>query len=811
MLPYLRPDFGTLVDLQDTSFSKDLIGRYVCSSIDEVLAAGGRPFDVVVIGAGMFGAYAAEKIYRHGAEQNLRVLVLDAGSYLFSTHVQNLPHIGLNPPDTARVTQNTEDPGTRNGVWGLPWHSNEPFTGLAYCAGGRSVFWGGWSPRLLPNDLARWPKAARDHLNSTYPDVESEIGVVPTADYLSGTLNAKLAAALTKIATTKQQISANATVDDVADAPLAVQASQPGSGLFSFDKYSSVPILLESIRDDINLRWTLNDDSRRRLFLVPRTHVIRLGHTGGHVDRIDLASNGQPVSLYAGQQLSVDAQVVIANGTIESTRLALESFPLQRGSYNMGANFMAHLRTNLTVRVKRTALGLGVATKLQQGGAIVRGEIKNQDGSKRRYHMQVLASEEKGSNPEATMWTMVPDIDLFRNLLANEDPDWVTIVFRGLGEMDGDQLAGPGSPNSFITLTGSDQSQADEFGARRAWVDYTPTTADFDAWRVLAQTGVDLAANLAAKGDVQYLYGGQWNNDPPTDPYNATKDKLGNTHHEAGTLWMGDDPAKSITNTDGKFHHLSNGYVAGPALFPTIGSANPSLTGLTIARKTAAAVVQALEPSAVPDFRPLYMGSLVDWQMAGFGGFMQVFDILESTDGPGLLWYTRQAFSDFVLQLDWQYANRTDNSGIFIRFPSLDSSDPKTNVDRAINGGYEIQIDPRGYNSEKNVENDPLRSTGAIYNIQAPTKLNVARGPWQWNTYVIEAIGPRIRVTLNGELINDFTDPNPRSGRGHIGLQNHHRGSKVQFRNIQIKSVLGLPATTTPAVSHPQRREKHAP
>ena len=83
MLPYLRPDLATSVDLQDTSFSKDVVGRYVCSTIDEVLSAGGRPFDVVIIGAGMFGAYVAEKLYRHGADQNLRILVLDAGSYLF--------------------------------------------------------------------------------------------------------------------------------------------------------------------------------------------------------------------------------------------------------------------------------------------------------------------------------------------------------------------------------------------------------------------------------------------------------------------------------------------------------------------------------------------------------------------------------------------------------------------------------------------------------------------------------------------------------------------------------------------------------
>jgi hypothetical protein len=38
--------------------------------------------------------------------------------------------------------------------------------------------------------------------------------------------------------------------------------------------------------------------------------------------------------------------------------------------------------------------------------------------------------------------------------------------------------------------------------------------------------------------------------------------------------------------------------------------------------------------------------------------------------------------------------------------------------------------------------------------------------------------------------VNDYTDPNPRSLHGHIALQNHHDGSKVQFRNIRIQSIL---------------------
>jgi hypothetical protein len=82
MLPRLNPDPGFLVDVQQTAFSHDMLGRWVCSTWPEVSGNGGDPFDVVVIGAGMYGGYIADKIYRHGEDIGLRVLVLDAGAFL---------------------------------------------------------------------------------------------------------------------------------------------------------------------------------------------------------------------------------------------------------------------------------------------------------------------------------------------------------------------------------------------------------------------------------------------------------------------------------------------------------------------------------------------------------------------------------------------------------------------------------------------------------------------------------------------------------------------------------------------------------
>jgi choline dehydrogenase-like flavoprotein len=88
---------------------------------------------------------------------------------------------------------------------------------------------------------------------------------------------------------------------------------------------------------------------------------------------------------------------------------------------------------------------------------------------------------------------------------------------------------------------------------------------------------------------IQYFYDGAWQ----TQPFPLTRSfpewhrGLGTTYHESGTLWMGMDPATSVTDPLGRFHHVSNAYCCDQAIFPTVGSVNPVLTGLTLAHRLA--------------------------------------------------------------------------------------------------------------------------------------------------------------------------------------------------------------------------------
>ena len=83
-------------------------------------------------------------------------------------------------------------------------------------------------------------------------------------------------------------------------------------------------------------------------------HRLNLNAAGDAVISLDVSVAGvrRPFAI------SRNAAVIIADGTIEGTRLALESLGVgstQFGSPRVG-NLMAHLRSNITVRIKRAAL-----------------------------------------------------------------------------------------------------------------------------------------------------------------------------------------------------------------------------------------------------------------------------------------------------------------------------------------------------------------------------------------------------------------------------------------------------------------------
>jgi len=148
----------------------------------------------------------------------------------------------------------------------------------------------------------------------------------------------------------------------------------------------------------------------------------------------------------------------------------------------------------------------------------------------------------------------------------------------------------------------------------------------------------------------------------------------------------------------------------------------------------------------------------------------------------------QQQFSDFVLTVQWRSINSFDNSGVFIRFPALGNSDPANDWRPAADQGYEIQIDDRGFDPNTNSTGSASHMTGAVYQLAPATILN-SRPLGDWNDYEITAVGADIKVNLNGKIVSHLVGNAGRPLKGHISLQNHHPGSRVQFRNLFVKAA----------------------
>ena len=160
-------------DVQRTTFALDVLGRFVCNTYDEAVT--NPAFDVVVIGSGMYGSYARPRLQRERREGRAAAGPRARGRAVPGARArtehrrprarQPVP-AGDRPfwPDAARP---------RNLVWGMGWRGNIGFPGTAYCVGGKSIYWGGWCPRLRKRGPRAMARGGTDYLRGR-PAVERQ-------------------------------------------------------------------------------------------------------------------------------------------------------------------------------------------------------------------------------------------------------------------------------------------------------------------------------------------------------------------------------------------------------------------------------------------------------------------------------------------------------------------------------------------------------------------------------------------------------------------------------------------------------------
>ncbi|MEL6459155.1 MAG: family 16 glycoside hydrolase [Cyanobacteria bacterium J06621_15] len=838
---------------QRTTFALDGISRFVCNTWDEIQAAQqGGQFDVVVVGSGMYGAYCATKIFEFTQNSAVkpRILVLEAGPFLISEHFQNLTRIGglfnatLEPivdSDLAKIDE--------------PNYINQgKFNQHHRCVGGKSIFWGGWTPRLTDTDLDKWPQDVKEYLNQPdgYEFVEKEIGAVPTADFMNGDL-------LGILKNKAQEVSAaNGNQWKIEDAPIAVLGQSPGSGLFSMDKFSSLPLLLDNIRQDTE---ESGSDNNRRLFLVPNAEVLKLETQDSIVNQVVVALKNpfaeNPKDTTQAQVvrlgLKPSAVVILAGNTINSTRIALNSFPrpktLAPNSELMGRNLMAHVRGNFVWKVKRDLLGVPNQLKeqLQTAALNIRGTTDTDKGVG-QFHFQFYAAPNMNTNafpgaannPEEFLYRMVPNFEELQDIIdaqtSGSMENRIVIGIRTCGEMFGDKQAdieNANSPTSWMNTNpfggiGDDvyRENGQDLRIPKAFVRFVETPADKKVREDQSVSAFNFIDKLAGQ-PADSSKNTNKNNDPNVaiehfsgKDNNPDEDGIGTTYHECGTLWMGTEYDKSVTDVNGRFHHVYNAYCVDQALFTTSGSANPVPTGLALARKVARSIVERYQSSNITDesgFQNLYKGNFAadGWKYTdsvvnsqprfldiNIPGNQPILEAgKQNSDALGILWYSSRTYSDFILKLEWKAFDWKANSGIFLRIPEPS----ETLNDSFYDSSIEVQIDEKGYDYKNETYGSPLHRTGAVYELfpaqQWAAKHISSRNSSErdfWNSYEIKLQGNLIEVKLNDKVVSAGTfsellgfdapsDGKKKRSEGYIGLQCHT--DVVQFRNIRIKAL----------------------
>jgi choline dehydrogenase-like flavoprotein len=142
------------------------------------------------------------------------------------------------------------------------------------------------------------------------------------------------------------------------------------------------------------------------------------------------------------------------------------------------------------------------------------------------------------------------------------------------------------NPESRVRLIG----EKDATGVPLVALDWQLSEIDVRSVRVLVDAlGAELGRlGLGRVEAADWLEGDRWQTDPLISSH-----PIGGYHH-MGTTRMGDDARTSVTDGLGRVHGIANLHVAGSSLFPTGSWANPTLTIVALALRTADSIAKGL-------------------------------------------------------------------------------------------------------------------------------------------------------------------------------------------------------------------------
>lgn len=515
--------------------------------------------DVCIVGSGAGGGVLAHALTRAG----FSVVVLEKGRppVRDATAEDELLQVTRNfhqPPLESDGTEVREDPA----VPGKPTRVGQAF----YLVGGGTVLYAGTSWRLRPKDLTKrstygevagaslvdWP-VGYDELEPWYTMAEKEVGI-------SGVSGED---------PTEPPRSADHLLPPLKEDPFSLILSKAAKGLGL--RPFHIPTAISSRPNPVNgtgqcqycgwcsgytcLFYAKNSMDITLLPKAQKTGRMQL-ITGASVSRIGLDGQGRARAVIyhdAAKDLEdhVEARVVcLAAGGVQTPRLLLLS------------------------RQEGHPEGLA-----------------NASGLVGRHLMFHIEGRRNGLLPDTFPFEMAKKLGIHDFYFPSKDEDWVNHCSIQSGSRRGPiryAMSRPGWGEDWARMLRDDfghlhqlQAMVEDLPLESNRVELDPDRRDARGdplarivHRYHEMDRRALTRTLERMGDLLEACGARL-----IDGTAAHTNVLGGyTYHLMGTCRMGDDPATSVVNRDGRCHQVPNLFVADSSVFPTSAGLNPTLT-----------------------------------------------------------------------------------------------------------------------------------------------------------------------------------------------------------------------------------------
>ncbi|MCY3001282.1 MAG: DUF1080 domain-containing protein [Planctomycetota bacterium] len=172
------------------------------------------------------------------------------------------------------------------------------------------------------------------------------------------------------------------------------------------------------------------------------------------------------------------------------------------------------------------------------------------------------------------------------------------------------------------------------------------------------------------------------------------------------------------------------------------------------------------------DWVKIFDGETLDgWQISNDGKWVVENGEIVGRGNASHLFSPRGDYKDFEVRAKLRI-NGGGNSGLYFR-TKFGPNWPE---------GYEAQIN--------STHADPVK-TGSLYHYSLLKAQLVSQDTW-FDYHVLckdEPEGTRIQIRVNHVLVNDYLDKDRHHAAGHIALQQHHEGSVIRAKDLEIREL----------------------